>query len=322
MEFKGRVVSIVRRKGSAIKMMNDKKRQEVYKILITPIRCTSYSKGKPIITMANSVIETTQTYWPQYPDKDTDKPFRYSFNPDCDMSDFTIGFYEVIYKELLREKTILNNEDGFTNKEFAGDTMTTVSILTGLKDKYHCLANFWLLPMHIGRTSKSTPRKLKKWSKTSDVYPIEDYMDRFLILLKQNYTAYKELYKDYFKKIESFEMFVKIHMLENSYIDMSYKINQFSIWDENKTKIEKILFEIIKKRAETIANSGYAKKLWEYFFENGLLEYKETYLEPDEYPLSKEIHPYAYGCPKCNRIIANDENYSIPPVCDECSKWD
>lgn len=47
--------------------------------------------------------------------------------------------------------------------------------------------------------------------------------------------------------------------------------------------------------------------------------YKETYLEPDEYPLDKEIHPYAYECPKCNRIIANDENYSVPDMCNECN---
>lgn len=53
---------------------------------------------------------------------------------------------------------------------------------------------------------------------------------------------------------------------------------------------------------------------------SGLLGYKEKYLEPDEYPLNKEMHPYAYECPMCNRIIANDENFSIPPVCDECSK--
>lgn len=117
-------------------------------------------------------------------------------------------------------------------------------------------------------------------------------------------------------------MFVKIHMLENSYIDMSYKINQFSIWDESKTEIEKIVFEMIKKRAESIANSDYAEELWKYFFANELLEHKERYLEFDECPLNRDIHPHAYECPKCNRIIANDENYSIPPVCDECSKSD
>ena len=308
--------------GVNFKMMNDKKRQEVYKILMMPIQCTSYSNGKPVIKLVDSVIKTTQTYWPQYEEKDTGKLFRYSFKPDCDMSDFAIGFYQILYKDILENNLVLSENDGFFNKEFAGDTMTTASILTGLKEKYHRLANFWLLPMHIGRTSTSTPSGLKKWSKTSDVYPIEDYMDRFLILLKQNYTAYKELYKDYFKKIESFEMFVKIHMLENSYIDMSYKINQFSIWDESKTEIEKIVFEMIKKRAESIANSDYAEELWKYFFANELLEHKERYLEFDECPLNRDIHPHAYECPKCNRIIANDENYSIPPVCDECSKSD
>lgn len=48
--------------------------------------------------------------------------------------------------------------------------------------------------------------------------------------------------------------------------------------------------------------------------------YQEKHLEPDEYPINEEIHPYAYECPKCNRVIANDENYSIPDMCDECSR--
>lgn len=272
---KGRVVNIALRGEIIFKMMNDKKREKVYEILMMPIRCTRYSNRKPIITMVNSVIETTQTYWPQYVDKDMGKPFRYKFNPDCDMSDFAIGFYQILYKDILGKNLVLSENDGFFNKEFSGDTMTTTSVLKGLKDKYHCLANFWLLPMHIGRTSRSTPSELRKWSKTSDVYPIQDYMDRFLILLKQNYSTYKKLYKDYFKEIKSFEMFVKIHMLQDSYVDMIYEINQFSIWDENKTKIEKIVFEIIKKRAKSIAKSDYAEELWEYFFENGLLGYKK-----------------------------------------------
>lgn len=187
-------------------------------------------------------------------------------------------------------------------------------------DRDACLANFWLIPMHIGRTSKTTPIEKMKWSKTSNYYDIQDFMDRFLLLLKYDFETYNGMYKKFFKNIKSFEQFADIHFLKGSYTDEKYDIREYShILDKTTTDT---IYDFMKKRAKDISESKHAEELWQYFIKNGLLGYKETYLEPDEYPLNKEVHPYAYECPKCNRIIVNDENYSIPPVCDECSKRD
>lgn len=231
-------------------MINDKKRQDIYKILMTPIQCTKYSNGRPIIKVVNSVIETTQTYWPQYIDKDTGKPFRYPFIHDCDMSDFACGFYEIIYKDILNDNKLVDDNGNFTDKNFAGDTMTSVSKLPGLKDRYHCLANFWLIPMEIGRTSKN------EWSKTSKKYEILDFMDRFLLLLKYNYHAYEDLFKNYFNNIKTFEQFAEIHFIKNSYVDENYDVNEFSHQLDSTTS--DILFEFIKIRATLISESKYA----------------------------------------------------------------
>ena len=99
------------------------------------------------------------------------------------MSDFTVGFYEIVYKDLLKCMTLLNGKGELYNAQFAGDTMNSFNTIANftinagksmakrtpleewpeyLKDyriRYHCLANFWILPMDIGRTS----RKLNKY---------------------------------------------------------------------------------------------------------------------------------------------------------------
>lgn len=317
-------------------MMNDKKKQDVYKILMTPIQSTRYSESKPIIKKVGSVIETTQTYWPQYIDKDTAKPFKYEFRPDCDMSDFACGFYEIIYKDILNDNKLVDDNGNFADKNFAGDTMNSFDTIANLvleagtkkkrtpiekwpkwlqeySSNYHCLANFWLIPMEIGRTLKN------EWCKGSYDKNVQDYMDRFLKLYKDNSEQYKTLYPIYFKNMKSFEDFAGLHILVGSYVSENMEVKNFSNEKlDGKIIVEKIENNIMK-RAKAISESKYAEELWKCFFENGLLEYKETYVESDEYPFNKEIHPYAYECPKCNRIIANDENYSIPPVCNECA---
>ena len=94
---------------------------------------------------------------------------KYIRKNDPDMSDFAIGFYEIIYKDILNGKTILDEKGYLQNKElFAGDTMNSFrtikrrnpkeNILKKYEYQYHCLANFWLIPMEMGRTIKG--RKL------------------------------------------------------------------------------------------------------------------------------------------------------------------
>ena len=140
-------------------MIDSIKRKQVYEVLLMPINCEKHggfkSNRKVNISKQRNCIISTETYWPQYTDKITGKQFRYPFKPDFDMLDFACGFYKIIYKGLLNGNEIVDEDGNFVDKEFAGDTMTSVSKLPGLRDKYHCPANFWILPMVIGRTSNN-----------------------------------------------------------------------------------------------------------------------------------------------------------------------
>ncbi|MEE0687042.1 MAG: hypothetical protein UEA60_10405 [Lachnospiraceae bacterium] len=169
--------------------MDIKKQKQVYEILYMPIEVISSSgfgdDRKVSIKKEGNVIKTTQTYWPEYRDKVSHKLFRYDFNPDCDMSDFACGFYEIIYKSILAGDVLVNNNNGcMVNKQYVGDTMTSVSLLPGLYEKYHCLANFWIIPMELGRRSNHI------LSKTSKRYNVQDFMDRFLLLMKYRFDFY------------------------------------------------------------------------------------------------------------------------------------
>ena len=114
MELEGKARNIVRRRKDNI-MMNDKQRAQVYNILLTPIKFFSekykesneypdYKIEETNIFIDKNVIKSTQSYYPYYPDSSKK---RYPFSPDCDMSDFACGFYQIIYKDILN-KDILN----------------------------------------------------------------------------------------------------------------------------------------------------------------------------------------------------------------------
>lgn len=248
-------------------LMDEIKIKQVYDILLMPIKCTKHcgfkDKRKVEIKKQENIIETTQTYWPEYKDKKTGEPFRYPFPEDCDMSDFACGFYEIIYKDFLDGKKIVDDNGCLVQKEFAGDTITSVSKLQELKNRYHCLANFWILPMELGRKSED------KLSKTSGYYDIEDYMDRFLLLLKYKFEVYKKCYPNYFSKLDKFEKFSDIHLLCESYLDNQFTVLQYSHMINNKTG--EYLWSCFEKRAKTIANSRFGPDLWEYFANYNLL---------------------------------------------------
>lgn len=252
-------------------MLDEVKRKQVYEILIMPICCQSCAK----IHREKDRIISGQKYWPYK---------KHSQLLDEDMSDFAVGFYSVIYSTLLGEKSILSNEDGFVDKEFAGDTMNsyktvaqrasseeTTVYLEEYEKHYHCLANFWLIPMHLGRTSKYTPPELKKWSKTSSCEEIQDYMDRFLSLYKSNTVKYKEICGNYFSKINGFEDFAKKHFLVGSYVSKDMEINNFSDDANYRKEVIEAIKDKIRLRAATISKSEYAEILWNYFNENGLV---------------------------------------------------
>lgn len=245
-------------------MMDELRRKQVYDVLLMPIFCEQHSgfghERKVEIKKEKNKIITTQIYWQEYKDRNTGETFRYDFQPDCDMSDFACGFYEIIYKDFLNGKKIVDDNGCLVDKEYAGDTMTSVSRLPNLKNKYHCLANFWVIPMELGRKSAH------KLSKTSRYFCIEDFMDRFLLLLKYRLNEYKTDFPNYFIK-DKFEDFSSLHFLRESYVDGKGNIIQYSDFIDEQT--EQYLWNCIRTRANDIAGK-YGNELWKYFEKNNL----------------------------------------------------
>ena len=119
--------------------------------------------------------------------------------------------------------------------------------------------------MEIGRTSKND------WTKTSKKYDVQDFMDRFLSLLKGNFDVYKSLYPTYFKNkgMDTFEHFVDSHYLRGVYVDEKYNVIEFSN-HINNISTSKMLFGAMKCRAKNISESKYVNELWDYFNKWGL----------------------------------------------------
>lgn len=249
------------------KKLNEEQKNEVIKILMTPIKVCGRNSGIPNIYMEKKVIHSTQTYESSF---------------DEDMCDFAVGFYEILYKSLLKEKKILHQKK-LVNNAFAGDTMNSFNTianrvpeagksrkqrtcekvwpeyLINFKDHYHCLANFWLLPMEIGRKSNH------QYSKTR----CKDYMDRFLNIISKEYGKVKVL-----KTYGDYDKFKAVHFLEGSYIGAEDgKVLSFSNRSKNTPEeVIKSMTKIIYKRAEMIANSPSGAKLFRYFKKYNLIE--------------------------------------------------
>ena len=257
------------------------KNEQVEKVLLTPISVTGYKGNGTIqIKKEEALIKTTQAY---YPSKN------YPISLDADMSDFAIGFYEIIYKDFLENK-ILNGTDALFNREFAGDTMNSFDTIANTVpgagkssakrtersewpkylqeyyDQYHCLANFWVLPMVVGRKVDN-----KYYKAYSNYYSVDggtqDYMDRFLKVLKDNFGVYKESYPDYFRKLDSFEDFLNVNYINDVYYKDGCIVDYSSL--EAEERIGRIT-DNIKGRARAISNSKHMDELWNYFDSLGL----------------------------------------------------
>ena len=241
-----------------------KKNDQVREILLKPIDC---DKSQSKVYLSENRVISGQTYYS---------------SADADMSDFSIGFYEIIYKEVLKGKPILGQKGSLKNSEFAGDTMNSFNTianctpgagkssrqrtekeewpeyLRGYQTQYHCLANFWILPMEIGRTTKG---KLNK-----SIKPISDYMDRFLQLVESE-VSYNGRDREYFKSFSGWNDFVSKHFL-NGYLDNNQQIELYSYFDEKgHPNFITSALQKIEQRATCIAESEYANELWEYFDE-------------------------------------------------------
>lgn len=200
---------------------------------------------------------------------------------DEDMSNFTIGFYEILYRDILKEKSILNEKGEILNNDFAGDTMNSFNSIANitpeagnttltrtsedswplyLKEyfyRYHCLANFWLLPIDFGRKSKK-----------KNYY---DSLDIFLNKVIEEYSDLSIKYKSYFDNFGKAEDFFSENFIccprKTSLVLENYgrKKSNSKILVENAWKV-------IEKRAYDISNSKYSDLLWHYFNELQLFE--------------------------------------------------
>ncbi|MCI7304021.1 MAG: hypothetical protein MR704_20145 [Clostridia bacterium] len=235
-----------------MQLSDELKQKQVHDILVTSISC---NKNYSEIVYEQGKILTGQKYYGA---------------ADEDMSDFAVGFYEIIYQDIL-DQTILDEKGKFVNKEFAGDTMNSFASIANITsnagktnrsrtpkskwpiylqnyyETYHCLANFWLLPMNIGRTSK----KLNYY----------DSMDLFLNRLKQDYSTLSD-YKDYFEKISTFEDYCQKHFVKTGRGKSEILKNYQEGDSEN---LVKYAMKDIEERASSISISKYADDLWAYF---------------------------------------------------------
>lgn len=240
-----------------------KKKEQIHEILLTPIYCDKKHEG---VSRVDNKIISGQNYYS---------------TADEDMSDFAIGFYNIVYKDLLSSNPILKDDGYLLNKEFAGDTMNSFNTIANITpgagisrkgrtidkewpeylkhyhNKYNCLANFWILPLQLGRTRNGALNK--------STNPINDYMDRFLEKVYSE-IRFDGCDREYFRCFKSWDEFSSIHFLTNNYVNKELEVDLYSIHNENGSEdfIIKAL-EKIGRRAECIAESKYAEQLWNYF---------------------------------------------------------
>lgn len=272
--------------------LNEKEREILIRILTMRIPYDKINKTDKIF-MKNSVIISTQVY-NSYG----------KVNIDSDMSDFAVAFYEILYKDILKEAKIrrdnvsneeevnILNDDGTTiNKNFIGDTMnsfktiankyirfydlgnnveynTPISELPSIEIKrlrrmYDCLANFWMIPMEIGRGIISKHAKYEKNGR-------KDYMDDYLIYVKNNWNGLNqdENVGKYFELFDDFDDFCKQHYIPLEYVPSNA--------EQETTHTINDMINFIDKRAELIADGDKASDLFDYFKDIGLIEYNKT----------------------------------------------
>lgn len=186
---------------------------------------------------------------------------------DPDMSDFAVEFYKIIYSEILEE-----SKYEFLDKKnleyFCGDTMNSYKNIAKRIDsseaqkwenEYHCLANFWLLPKHVGHSSRYTAKLgLMKYSKSKR--GIYDYVDIFLENYKDKYDDYKEHFPLYT------ERFPKEYIGDKHFLDGSYCIGNDIIRFSNGINTVKDIRNRIEKRAECIVYKK-GTELYQFFLE-------------------------------------------------------
>lgn len=247
-------------------------RRQVYEILLMPIECDKYKYSK--IYRKDNVLYTGQRYISKY--------------SDADMSDLAVHYYEIVYSKILEGKRILQDNGDLVDSHFAGDTMNSFNTVAnrvpgaGKSRKqrksipskqwpkylqeyelnYHCLANFWILPLDIGRT-------LKPLSKARVG---RDYMDRFLNVLCSDIKLYEDKYEPYFMRMGEFVEFADIHFLVGNNLKENMQIEVYSTPINNGEEFIQRAQAMMRHRADLISKSECAESLWDYFNKLGILQ--------------------------------------------------
>ncbi len=241
-------------------------RLQLFKLLLMPIVCDD--RNRKNIERIDDVIYTGQKYASSLIDED--------------MSDYAVGFYEIMYKNLLGNQPMLDDNGNITDREFAGDTMnsfeTTANKTPGAgkmksertpesewpdflriyKRRYHSLANFWILPIETGRSLNGKLNKVRR---------AMDYMDKYLIILREE-VKFNGKEREYYNNFKSWDNFLDIHFLKKGYFDQD---NIISISSGTAEEFTKGAIKAMEGRARDISESEYAELLWEYFDRNGLV---------------------------------------------------
>ena len=260
-------------------MNSNDKRAIVKKLLLTPIDCNKTKYHSIQLDIDKGIICSPQ---------------KYVRKSDCDMSDFSIGFYEIIYRDIIPNKDgkLLSDKGYLINKEFAGDTInsfnTLANIILGVKSNkerktedtwddllkdykrnYHCLANFWLIPMRHGRQSKklsntdSLDLYLEKLSKDFKSFKADEFI---------KYRADNNQYENYFRVIDTYKNFLDKHCISWYMIKMGVR-DFYKNKDRDKDICKSFVGNISKfmdERADVISKK-YTDELYEYFKSVGIV---------------------------------------------------
>ena len=236
---------------------------------------------------------------------------KYCGTKDADMSDIAVAFYESLYEISMLD----NDKNDFRNPAFAGDTMNSLapfynnkkevfrkemldvykniknqeeniknqeenikSKINEFSGKYHCLANFWVLPKGVGR-------EIEDFGKGRDSTYC-DFMDNFLIgiMRKTNIQSDKnnrynqqntftEKYPEYcnkFKKNNSettpfdWDIFASRHFINGIYLLKQNGFFYVASYSNLTDPIQTInsMDTLIEMRADAIMRSKLAYRLY------------------------------------------------------------
>lgn len=196
-------------------------------------------------------------------------PHTKNINPDPDMSDIAIKFYEIIYGI-----KILNENNGITFPGYTGDTLNSYKtiekrisekisqapdkskiaeynrLIQEWKRRYHCLANFGLLWYKTTRSTSKYPGPVKA-SDSLDVY-----------ILGQG------------------EEFISFHYLYN-YKPISDNIKDINDkYEHTPDEVIKKMIECIELRADNIVrDEKVCNKLYDFFKEKNFFELFINYVQ-------------------------------------------